>query len=71
MRIGIPKEIHAGEMRVATTPDVAAQLQKLGFTVSVEAGGKVEEITVEKGLRVDGKIEGVVHLHDMWGVELI
>ena len=38
MRIGIPKEIHAGEMRVATTPDVATQLQKLGFSVSVEAG---------------------------------
>jgi NAD(P) transhydrogenase subunit alpha len=38
MRIGIPKEIHPGEMRVATTPDVAIQLEKLGFTVSVEAG---------------------------------
>ncbi len=37
MRIGIPKEIHDGEMRVATTPDVAGQLQKLGFTVSVES----------------------------------
>ena len=38
MRIGVPKEIHEGEMRVATTPDVAAQLQKLGFTVAVESG---------------------------------
>jgi NAD(P) transhydrogenase subunit alpha len=28
-------------MRVATTPDVAAQLQKLGFTVAVEAGAGV------------------------------
>ena len=38
MRLGIPKEIHDGEMRVATTPEVATQLQKLGFTIAVEAG---------------------------------
>ena len=38
MRIGVPKEIHAGEQRVATTPEVAAQLIKLGFSVAVEAG---------------------------------
>ncbi|MGI9233791.1 MAG: Re/Si-specific NAD(P)(+) transhydrogenase subunit alpha [Woeseiaceae bacterium] len=38
MRIGVPKEVHAGERRVATTPDVAAQLIKLGFSVSVESG---------------------------------
>ncbi len=38
MRIGVPKEIHSGERRVATTPEVAKQLQKLGFTVAVEDG---------------------------------
>ncbi|MDH3469116.1 MAG: Re/Si-specific NAD(P)(+) transhydrogenase subunit alpha [Gammaproteobacteria bacterium] len=38
MKIGVPKEIHAGEKRVATTPEVAEQLQKLGFSVAVEAG---------------------------------
>ena len=38
MRIGVPKEIHAGEQRVATTPEAAVQLQKLGFEVAVEAG---------------------------------
>jgi NAD(P) transhydrogenase subunit alpha len=37
MRIGVPKEIHAGERRVATTPEVATQLIKLGFDVAVEA----------------------------------
>ena len=36
MRIGVPRETHAGERRVATTPDVAAQLIKLGFGVAVE-----------------------------------
>jgi NAD(P) transhydrogenase subunit alpha len=38
MKIGIPKEIHAGEKRVATTPEAVGQLQKLGFTVAVESG---------------------------------
>jgi NAD(P) transhydrogenase subunit alpha len=38
MRIGVPKEIHPGEQRVATTPDVAGQLQKLGFEVVIESG---------------------------------
>ena len=38
MRIGVPKEIHAGERRVATTPEVARQLIKLGFSITVEAG---------------------------------
>ena len=38
MKIGVPREIHAGERRVATTPEVAAQLMKLGFEVAVESG---------------------------------
>jgi len=38
MKIGIPKEVHAGEKRVATTPEVAKQLIKLGFDVAIEAG---------------------------------
>ena len=42
MRIGVPKEIHDGERRVATTPDVATQLIKLGYDVAIEKGaGKV------------------------------
>src|ERR1017187_4884200 len=36
--IGIPKEVHAGERRVAATPDTARKLQKLGFVVTVEHG---------------------------------
>ncbi len=38
MRIGVPREIHDGERRVATTPDVATQLIKLGFDVAIEKG---------------------------------
>jgi len=36
MKIGIPREIHSGEQRVATTPDAASQLIKLGYSVAVE-----------------------------------
>ncbi|MGI9213164.1 MAG: Re/Si-specific NAD(P)(+) transhydrogenase subunit alpha [Methylococcaceae bacterium] len=38
MRIGVPKEIHAGERRVATVPEVAEKLIKLGFSVTIESG---------------------------------
>ncbi|MEE8260780.1 MAG: Re/Si-specific NAD(P)(+) transhydrogenase subunit alpha, partial [Nitrospinaceae bacterium] len=39
MKIGIPKEVHNGERRVATTPEVAGQLiNKLGFEVAIESG---------------------------------
>ncbi|MGA9573564.1 MAG: Re/Si-specific NAD(P)(+) transhydrogenase subunit alpha [Lysobacterales bacterium] len=37
MRIGVPRELFAGEKRVATTPEVSAQLMKLGFDVAVES----------------------------------
>ncbi len=38
MKIAVPKEIWPGERRVATTPEVAVQLIKLGFEVAVESG---------------------------------
>ncbi|MCB1746498.1 MAG: Re/Si-specific NAD(P)(+) transhydrogenase subunit alpha [Gammaproteobacteria bacterium] len=37
MKIAVPREVHPGERRVATTPDVVQQLLKLGFEVSVES----------------------------------
>lgn len=36
MKIGVPREIHVDERRVATTPVVAVELIKLGFSVVVE-----------------------------------
>ena len=38
MKIGAPKEIEAGEARVAMTPESAVQLQKLGYDCVIEAG---------------------------------
>lgn len=41
MQIGVPKEIYPGEKRVATTPETAEHLQKLGFSVTIETGAGV------------------------------
>ena len=38
LTIGIPREVFAGEKRVATVPDVVEKLIKLGFKVAVETG---------------------------------
>ncbi len=36
-RIGIPKEIHPGEKRVAATPQTILKLKKLGFEIAIES----------------------------------
>ncbi len=38
LKIGVPREILAGEKRVATVPEVVEKLIKLGFAVAVESG---------------------------------
>jgi NAD(P) transhydrogenase subunit alpha len=38
MKIGVPKEIHDNERRVAMTPETSLRLQKLGYTCLIEAG---------------------------------
>jgi NAD(P) transhydrogenase subunit alpha len=38
MLIGIPRESHTGETRVAATPQTVGQLLKLGYSVVVESG---------------------------------
>jgi NAD(P) transhydrogenase subunit alpha len=42
VKIGIPKEIHPGERRVAATPETVLRLRKLGFEVAVQAGAGEE-----------------------------
>ena len=41
MIIGVPKEIHSGERRVAIVPSTIGQLKKLGYEVLVEKGAGV------------------------------
>jgi NAD(P) transhydrogenase subunit alpha len=38
MKVGIPKELTAGELRVAATPKTVSRLQKQGFAVFIEKG---------------------------------
>ena len=54
MKIGVPKEIFPGERRVATTPDVAGQLIKLGFDVAVESGAGTESSFSDEAYREAG-----------------
>jgi NAD(P) transhydrogenase subunit alpha len=66
MRIGIPKEIHAGERRVAATPDSVKELVKLGFTVAVETGAGDAANFTDAGYR-DAGAEMVGDARALWG----
>ncbi len=65
MKIGVPKEIHDGERRVATTPDVVAQLSKLGFSVAVEAGAGAAASYTDDAYAAAG-CEIVSSAKDLW-----
>ncbi len=65
MKIGVPREIHAGERRVATTPDVAAQLIKLGFDIAVEAGAG-EAASYSDSAYTDAGCEIVSNTKALW-----
>ena len=65
MKIGVPKEIHEGERRVATTPDVVAQLSKLGFSVAVEAGAGAAASYTDEAYAAAG-CEIVKSAEDLW-----
>jgi len=54
MRIGIPKEIHKGERRVATTPEAANHLKKLGFEVMIESGAGLAAKFIDEAYREQG-----------------
>lgn len=54
MRIGVPKEIHEGEKRVATTPEVATLLQKIGFQVTIETGAGAAAKFTDSAYRTAG-----------------
>ena len=54
MRIVIPKEIMAGERRVAATPDTVAKYKALGHDVLVEAGAGAGIFAPDEAYRVAG-----------------
>jgi NAD(P) transhydrogenase subunit alpha len=54
MKIGIPKEVHAGEKRVAATPETVGQLTKLGYAVAIEAGAGADAQFADEAYRAAG-----------------
>lgn len=65
MQIGVPAEIYTDEKRVATTPDVAGWLQKLGFTVAVETGAGVKANFSDQAYR-DAGVELIDNTKQLW-----
>lgn len=65
MKIGAPKEILAGEKRVALTPQSAAALQKLGYTCIVESGAG-EAARFSDAAYVEAGVTVVPTAADLW-----
>ena len=51
MKIGSPKEVFAGEARVAMTPESAVQLQRLGYECLIETGAGLAAGLVDEAYR--------------------
>ena len=65
--IGVPKEVFAGEKRVATVPEVVEKLIKLGFKVAVESGAGEGANCSDDAYRTAGAevVEGTANLWTM------
>ncbi len=65
MKIGIPKEIHVGERRVAATPESVEQLAKLGYQVAIERGAGANAAFTDDAYRQAGA-EIVPNARALW-----
>ena len=65
MKIGVPKEVHAGEQRVALTPETAGRIHKLGFEICVEAGAGAAAQFSDESYREAG-VEVVADTKALW-----
>jgi len=65
LKIGIPKEIHPAERRVAATPQSIIRLKKLGFDVAVQAGAG-HEINCANGQYREAGAEIVDDVRRLW-----
>ncbi len=66
MLIGVPKEVHREERRVAATPLSVERLIKLGHSVMVEAGAGTASAFTDEAYREAGA-EIVERRPDLWG----
>ncbi len=69
MQIGVPREILAGETRVAATPKTVEQLLKLGFTVSIETGAGALASFDDAAYEAAGA--SIASTEEVWKSELI
>jgi NAD(P) transhydrogenase subunit alpha len=67
MKIGVPKEVHPEECRVAVTPETAEQLEKLGFSVAIEAGAGEKAHFSDDAYREAG-VEVVDDVKTIWAI---
>ena len=54
MRVAVPKEIKAGEKRVALIPDVINKFTKLGYEVIIESGAGIYAQATDKDYETAG-----------------
>lgn len=65
MKIGVPKEIHENECRVAMTPETAARLQKLGYECAIETNAGANANFTDDAYR-DAGVEVVSDAKQIW-----
>ena len=63
MKIGVPSEVHTGEKRVATTPEVIKFIQKLGYNVAVESGAGKKANFQTKPIKIQAKKSSLTQKH--------
>jgi NAD(P) transhydrogenase subunit alpha len=66
MIIGIPRESHAGETRVAATPQTVGQLLKLGYSVVVESGAGDASSFADAAY-----VEAGAEIGDVWAADVV
>ncbi|RZO02038.1 NAD(P)(+) transhydrogenase (Re/Si-specific) subunit alpha, partial [Pseudomonas moorei] len=69
MHIGITRETHAGEPRVAATPETVKKLIGQGHRVTVQSGAGLKASVVDSAYEAAGAIIGSAN--DAFGAELI
>jgi NAD(P) transhydrogenase subunit alpha len=66
IRIGVPKETHPDERRVAATPETVLRLRKLGFEVAVQSGAG-DEINYSDSAYREAGAEIIESAKALWG----
>lgn len=69
MRIGVPREHHAGERLVAATPATVPRLRRLGYDVVVEAGAGAEATFPDDAYAEAGA--GLGTTAEVWGADVV